>query len=179
MAVQIKTEPMRRARATLMVQRRLLGHTYKQIAEEFHVSTETVSRALTFAHRAGLVTRFEDQILGELVPLAISQFKKAIEGGDTAAASEVLKATGLLLKPQERATPKLGDVSHDIDLAEYVRKLRADAEALETSVEGELLTAGGGQTALPAPEGAPPERRPAALEGGLADGTGPLDGSLA
>lgn len=119
---------LKRARALLMVAARVKGRSYKQIAAEFNVSEHTVQRQLDFAKRAGLIVDFEDQILQELVPAAISQIKSAIQNGDTQSAFEILKGAGLGLKPSERVAPKNaplgGELPEGETLEVYIRRIR-------------------------------------------------------
>lgn len=107
-----------------MIAFRIRGKSYKDIAAEFNVSEDTVERTLNYAKRAGLVAQFEDQILEELVPAAIENFKTAMQNGDTQVALEVFKGTGLLLRPQERAKPTIADGDGDEDLEVYIRRIR-------------------------------------------------------
>lgn len=107
-----------------MIALRIRGQSYKNIATEFNVSEDTVERTLNYAKRAGLVAQFEDQILEELVPAAIENFKTAMQNGDTQVALEVFKGTGLLLRPQERAKPAIADSDGDEDLEVYIRRIR-------------------------------------------------------
>lgn len=134
-----------------MLARRLHGASFAEIAAEFHVSTDTVERALTLAKRAGLVTKFEDEILADLVPLALTQMKAAISGGDTAAALEVLKATQLLLKPLEKPQPKTADPAAGLTLEAYIANLRSPNVPVAPVLEGELV-----RPALPPPAEQPP-----------------------
>lgn len=157
----LRDPDMMRARAALMLTRRLHGASYTEIAAEFRVSTDTVERALSLARRAGMITKFEDEVLSDLVPLAIGQFKKAITEGDTAAALEVLKATGLLLKPLEKAQPKLADVAAEFTLADYIAKLRSPDVPVTPVLEGELVRAAlSAPTSEPTPAQNPPADGP-------------------
>ena len=135
----LRDPDMMRARAALMLARRLHGSSYAEIAAEFNVSNDTVERALTLAKRAGLITKFEDDILADLVPLALTQMKAAISGGDTAAALEVLKATQLLLKPLEKPQPKTHDPSVGLTLESYMAQLRGVHVPFPAVLEGELV----------------------------------------
>lgn len=123
MAIKLIDPEMRRARAMAMVARRIHGASYRDIAAEFNVSIDTVERSLTYAKRAGLIVRYEDKILSELVPGAIDQVKKAITNGDTATAMEVLKGSGMLLKPSEKAKQE-APASEGETLEIYIKRFR-------------------------------------------------------
>lgn len=74
------------------------------IAKEFAISSHTVEREIDWAKRQGLVQDYEDSILTQLVPEAIKVFAAALAAGDRTVALEVLKGTGMLRKPSDKAT---------------------------------------------------------------------------
>lgn len=106
-----------------MMALRIRGSSYRDIATEFNVSEDTVERTLSFAKKAGLIASFEDRILQELMPAAIETYKKAMENGNVAIATEVFKGTGFLLKPQEKAKTPVAE-AEDSTLEIYITKLR-------------------------------------------------------
>lgn len=111
-----------RARALMMLERRLKGHSPAAIAAEFHVSEHTVEREVKRAKRLGLLDDYQDQIVERLMPAAIQAFEKALANGDTAVARDVFKGLGFLLTPAERAQAAPADDGDNSDLEIYVRR---------------------------------------------------------
>jgi hypothetical protein len=143
---RLQDPALRKARALLMVERKLHNTTLADIGREFNVTETTVARELQYAKRAGLLQKYEEQILDELVPLAIAAYKTALAKGDTTVADKVFKGLGFLLPPQEReqipAAPEGGDT-----LEFYVRRKLGNqqparglpAASAEAVVDGSVL----------------------------------------
>lgn len=115
-----------RLRALKMLEHKLTGKTNKEIGEIFGVSAATVNRALTLADRGDLTAQFEDQILKDLVPLAVSAFKTALTNGDAQVALEVLKGTNLLKKQGDKRPVGGPDNGDGDELEIYIRKKRGE-----------------------------------------------------
>jgi len=113
-------ESFKRAKAMAMVTERIHGSTYKAIAAKFKCSIDTVKRMLDWADENGLVEKYEEQILQDLVPLAIQAYKDALVKGDTFVAKDVLSGMGITKKPRDAHQPKQQD--EDLDLEIYLRK---------------------------------------------------------
>lgn len=113
-----------RLRALKMLEMKFKGKSNVEIAKEFGVSAPTVVRALSLAARGDLAAQFEDQILSELTPLAITAFKTALTNGDAQVALEVLKGTNLLKKQSDKR-PSGGDADGGDELEIYIRAKRS------------------------------------------------------
>lgn len=87
-----------------------------QIGAEFHMEAKNVTKEINWAQRQGLVDRFEDQILSELVPSAIGALKTAMTNGDSNAALEVLKGVGLFRKDRPMAAPPSPIIEESLEL---------------------------------------------------------------
>lgn len=101
---------MRRTRALMIVQQKLTsGKTDADLAKDFHISTTTLKRSLTLARNEGLIQKFEDSLLSNLVPTALAACQAAMESGDAQTAIEILKGTGLLKKQVVHNSAPSGD----------------------------------------------------------------------
>lgn len=78
----LNSPDLRRLRAMEMLQMRIANRSIGQIAEHFQCSVNTVSRALEWAEREGLVKQYENEIIQRLVPKAIALYEKRMEGDD-------------------------------------------------------------------------------------------------
>lgn len=179
----LKDPDLRRARAIQMLALRVKGFSVREIAAQYKVHPITVERTLTYAKQARLMADYEDQILRELVPEAITAFKTALQGGDTQVALEVFKGMGLMLKPNERAKVAPDTASAADDLDAYIHTLRGgiDVPAIVASaipskglpahtpvdgpevVEAEMVERGRESANTGPSEG--PDTNPVALEG--------------
>jgi DNA-binding transcriptional ArsR family regulator len=129
----IRDPQEKRLRALKMLELRISSNaSIKDIAREFNVSHDTVSRNLTWARKAGLIADAEDKALQELLPLAHEALKKALTNHDADVALEIFK--GLMpgfgkTKPQPTVTA--GD-----DLASYLDAIRSTPDAIDGEVAG-------------------------------------------
>lgn len=119
MGAPIIREPeLRRVRALQMLQRRITGGTLEQIADEFGVTRETVSRQLKWAAREGLIEDHEERILNELVPEAIRIYSEKMKNdNDAFVARDVLT---FLTKLGDRVAARREHVE-EMTLSAYMR----------------------------------------------------------
>jgi hypothetical protein len=137
MAVRHLRDPdLRRLRALKMIDMKIRGKTYKEIAEEFGVGTKAVKETLSWAKKAELVVKAEDKVLAELVPAAHDAFKRALAAEDPEvafkAALEIFKGTlPGFTKAKQSNGPTVSDAG---SLSSYIDSLRNDL-----SLDGEVL----------------------------------------
>jgi hypothetical protein len=126
---------IRRYRAMLMIDYKVRNNaTNKQVAKEFKVSEDTVERTMTWARRAGLLTKLEDTVLEKLGPLAVETLEKAMKDDcDSQVALEVLNK--MIFKTGAKAQPDAGGS----ELERYITKLRGGSEP--SAIEGEIVRA--------------------------------------
>lgn len=165
MAVRSLKDPeLRRLRALGMIDMRIRGKTIREVAEEFGVSDDTVTRTLSWAKKADLIVQAEDRILREIVPAAQAAILAVLQGTDdevkAKTALEIFKGT---LPSFAKAKPSTGATAHgpDSDLSSYINALRNDL-----AVDGEVL--GGDAPALDG--GDSPLQIPARAESVAAEG---------
>lgn len=132
-----------RLRSLMILEHKVKNNsTYAELGKEFNVSEDTVRRSLTFAKRAGLIVKYEDRILEELVPAAIIAIRAALEDGDAQVALEIFKGT----VPGFSKTPKtVATNDSSSDLSRYIEQMRAELELGPESnspraIEGEILS---------------------------------------
>jgi hypothetical protein len=126
---------LKKLRAVSMIRDRVLGLNNKQLAEKYHLSDKTVERTLSYAKRAGLIVTESDHILESMVPLARKVLIDALLDNDRGVALEIYKGTGLL---GNKGKPSGGN-SDDDELMRAMNELRARAQLLESTTEGELI----------------------------------------
>ena len=91
------SEEEKAARATLMLQHRIIGRSVSEIAEDFRVSVTTVQRATTPEARQLYLDAAKDAMLG-LVEKAVKVYDTALDCQDADIATKVLENAGLLTK---------------------------------------------------------------------------------
>lgn len=144
----IRDPALQRLRALKVVELRVTGHSYEEIAKYLRCSMGTVKNILKFAEKAELIVDAEDKILNELVPLAHTAIKDALTEGNAKIAVEVMKGIGLFGSKASKTTP--ANSSNDEDLASYISKLRSE-DVIELEPAGtNLAIADGEVTAIEA-----------------------------
>lgn len=111
------------------------GMSNKEIAAEMGVHPDTVARALTWAKKAGLFVKYEDDLLESVVPKALEALKAALDDGDGELAIKVLENTIWLTNQKGNK----GDVVEENSLASYIRDIRLEAERQQESIEGKMV----------------------------------------
>lgn len=97
---QVKLEELKKVRAMTIIDKIAnQGKTHGQVAKEMGISTDTVARTLAWARTAQIFVEFEQRLFNELLPLAHSAVKGALEDGDAQIGLEILKGTQVLKKP--------------------------------------------------------------------------------
>lgn len=115
-----RNDDARKVRAAAILSRRVFGSTNTAIGQEFGISPDTVKRELQYAAKVGLVEKAEEEILKDLVPLAVDAYRKALNEGDLFVAKDVLWGMGVLKKTQER--PAQGsNPTGDLTLEAYLK----------------------------------------------------------
>lgn len=141
----LRSPAKRRIRALMMLEFQIkTAATLPKIAKEFNVSVDTVKDTLTWAEKAGLLTKLEDKILEDLMPAAHKAIKAGLEDGDN-----IQKAARLGIEVFKGIVPGFGKAQPvqspsdpQGDLASYVAKLRADASVpVRPFLEGHTLPA--------------------------------------
>lgn len=66
----------------MFLEMRLAGHTVQEISEKFKVHVDTVDKWLSWAVSNGLLKRFEDDIIIDLVPLAMKVYREKLKSED-------------------------------------------------------------------------------------------------
>jgi hypothetical protein len=159
-----------------MIERRIHGKSIAQIAQEFNVSHDTVTRTLSWAKKAELVVEMEDKILQELLPAAKTAITEVLAGSnDEVRAKTAIRIFESALPSFTKTTKSPGaPTSNESDLGSYIASLRDAAQQLEGVVDGEVspartLTGGAeGKTQLalpPATETVTEEGLPVPSEG--------------
>lgn len=133
---KIRDKDLQRLRALMMVEYKVRNNaTYADLAREFKVSQDTVQRDLTFAKRAGLIVKYEDKILEELVPSALKAIKEGMGDENKIEAAKIgLKVlTGVIPGFQKEKASSTPDTSGD--LRSYIEQIRGE---LGDIVDGEV-----------------------------------------
>lgn len=152
-----------RARAMLILKRKLTsGLTNAMIAKEFNISKVTVERALRKAKSEQMVERFEDQILAELVPAAITTLKQALVDGNATAAIEVMKGMGVFKKPATKGSEEANGDNDSLEV--YIRSKRQPTSRLASDGQASLPRVSE-QPALPAARTGAADAAPALQSG--------------
>lgn len=121
---------LRKARALIIIEKRIHNMSNTAIGNELGVTAQTVANEIDWAKRQGIVVGYEEQILRDLVPAALKTVLDLIGAESTGAqvradlAKEVLKGVGLLRKPSDRSTytePAAAEAA-DESLEMYIRK---------------------------------------------------------
>lgn len=115
--------------------------TTKAIAEQMNLSHDTVERTMSWAKKAGLLVKYEDRILAEIVPKAIEALKTALDDGDGELAMKVLQNTLWLSQQGSKkttgASAPAGD--HEDDLSAYIARIRQKASEEEEVADGVII----------------------------------------
>lgn len=165
----LRTDKQRKARALKMLESKILeGKTNKQIAKDFGVTPDTVSKALSLAQKADIVVRFEDRLYSELLPLAHDAVAGALSEGNAKIGLAVLQGTQIL-RPQ--GTRSKRQEAEDDELARYVAQKRLSAQIAADTADGEIV-APGAPLALTAPSEAHSPADPAGSPKSLPAGPG-------
>lgn len=174
---------LRQLRCLAILRRKIMGGvTNRDLAKEFNVSIATIEVSLKAALQAGLVEKFELELLNDLVPTAIKAAKKAMDEGNADVVLEILKGAGILKKQTDKPrSPQEGE-GEDLDI--YIRSRKRPAGELPShQADGETFVPRVRE--LPAPRDPEPsapqsqaslrrsddEDRVEATEGTVVDGT--------
>jgi trehalose/maltose hydrolase-like predicted phosphorylase len=118
--------------------------TNVEIAQKLNVHPDTVRRSLSWAKKAGLFVEYEDQILKDVVPLAIAALQSALNDGDGELAIKVLNntlwAAQNAQKNQKSPPTSQSNDAGDHDLASYIAQIRQQA-AEEDETQDAQITA--------------------------------------
>lgn len=100
----LRNKALRRIRAKQMVAMRVQGIPLEQIGQHFGLKRVGVEKAMDWAEREGIIQEIEDDLLRDLVPLAVNAYRIALSGDtpDIGAAKDILQGTGVLKKAAER-----------------------------------------------------------------------------
>lgn len=115
----IIAEDVRRYRALLMLQEKVMGKRNADVAAKFNVSLLTVERELKWGREKGVLQNHIDKVMTELVPKAMSAIQVALENNDANVALEILKGMNILKKPSSAAPPP----PEDTESLEYYMKV--------------------------------------------------------
>lgn len=115
-----KSDDIRRVRAKLMLQDKVLGMSYKEIAAKWKLSLSTIERELYWGRQQGVLQDYEDQININLMPDVIKNLHAAVLNGDTHVALEIAKGMGVLKKQRSNEPPQEKD---DEESLEYYMKV--------------------------------------------------------
>jgi hypothetical protein len=145
----LKNPQLRRIRAKKMIAMRVNNWSVSQIGAHFQLGNEQVSNTLRWAEKEGVVNEFEDEILRDLVPLAIQAYKDQLNDPDkvranTVVAKDILQGTGVLKKAADRAA-KMGEPMSDVEIWMMKRKgLRESGGqgSLPAAVAGQIESGG-------------------------------------
>lgn len=88
-----------------MIAMRIQNWSVDQIAAHFDLTRKTVDETMDWAEKEGIIAEFEEQLIKDLVPLAIGAYKKVLSDKDNPnmqAARDVLMGAGILKKQSER-----------------------------------------------------------------------------
>lgn len=135
---------MRRLRAKKMIQLRVQQMSKAEIARQMNISHDTVIRELKWAERQGLIQDAEDDIIRDLVPLAVKVMKEALASNKVEmkerlkAADRVLTGTGVLKKEVVAEAP---DGPKD-EVEVWLMKRRTSGGALQQATPAPALEAG-------------------------------------
>lgn len=100
----------RRARAELMLTRKLCSMKVSDIAREFHTTRAEVTRELAYAQRAGLLREAHHYMFTRLLPKALAALEVALEAGNYEAARDLFYGLGLWQKSMDvKTVHSLGD----------------------------------------------------------------------
>lgn len=133
---------LRRVRALAMLKAKLTSNlSNKLVAQQFNVSKKTLERNLNFALREGLLESYEDQLLKDLVPEALSAAKRAMQEGDATVAMEILKGAGILKKPIDKNRSSEGGEGDSLEI--YLRRKRELPPQASPSSQPPLVSHGG------------------------------------
>lgn len=138
-------ESILRLQSAAMLRDAASGLNYREIAQKYGVSKDTVQRRLSYAERANLFTKHEDTILEGMVPLAEKAILKrlAVEASDSFSekpevALKVYDGTRLFKKDAGKSPSQLipgGEESLD----SHIARLRANAAKELETTDAELL----------------------------------------
>lgn len=165
--VILRQPELQRARAMEFVALRIAGKTVADIALQYSCSEDTVRTYINLAGREGLISKAEDRILDELVPLALTTYKTALENGDTFAAKDVLARLGAMAERAEKRQMKNEDRLIEAYFEERREKRKKDADKSReaegvAAVDGQIIdvtplppesSEDDGETPSPSPEG--------------------------
>lgn len=99
----LRNPQLRRARVAQVISQRLMGQTIPKIAKSLNASKETIINDLKYAKKHGMIENISEQILRELVPLAIETFKtKMKDDKDPFVAKTVLDHYTKLMERDDR-----------------------------------------------------------------------------
>jgi len=124
----LRDPALRRVRVLAVLNKKLSQNMSNQdIAKSLNISPDTVDRDIDYAKRQGMLIKFEDQLLENLVPLAMTAVKQALSDGNVPAALEVLKGSGVLRK--QSAAPLVTPAPQEDTLEFYVKSVRQGGAA--------------------------------------------------
>ncbi len=127
------------AQASLMMQRRLLGDSLKEIAELFQTTPSTVADRLAIARREGFIERARDIIAGRLIPKAIATLDQIMEDDSAPhetrrrAATDILFGTAAMMKKAELEVKGGGHDEVTLEAIRNERLQRLKASAIEVT----------------------------------------------
>jgi hypothetical protein len=134
--MSLQAYEFKKLRALKMIEARVMqGKSVGQIAKDFNVHPDTVTRTLSWAKKADILGQYEDKIVNELIPLAHDAIKTALIDGDAKVAVEIFKGMRLLRTGAETPASKKADD----DLAAYIAAKRDHAELQENTILAEIV----------------------------------------
>lgn len=99
----LRDPQLRRARVSKVISQRLMGQSIPKIAASLNASKETIINDIKYAKAHGMIESISEQILRELVPLAIETFKiKMKDDKDPFVAKTVLDQFSKLMDRSDR-----------------------------------------------------------------------------
>lgn len=134
---RINDKELQKAQATLMIARRLTGHSAQQIADEFGMSRETVNERLKLAKQMQLIQDYRDSVINDLVPMAIDAFKMLLAEGNYDAARDVLQGLGVVPKPGSQSVTVTEELTLDRWRAERNDESGTDQATLPAASRGD------------------------------------------
>ncbi len=122
----------RDVRAAIMLTQRILGHSLKEISEQFRLSTATIKNELHYARQRDLYQIAQSIVAERLVPKALAVYDTHLEEGNLEAARDVAYGAGVLKKEGRRAgdPDPGGEVTLEYLRAKYASKPPAPQAAL-------------------------------------------------
>lgn len=130
-----------------MIAMRVQNWSADQIAAHFDLTRKTVDETMDWAKKEGIMKEFEDQLVTDLLPLAMGAYKKALTGADPnmQAARDVLMGAGIL-KKQKDSAPVAAQPMDEVEI--WMMKRQRRQGVVEANGSNAVEAGRGEQTAI-------------------------------